>query len=196
MDNGSPWATQSDIPSALALWVVGLGVKVLVNRPRQCTDNGIVERDHGVLAGWVEPHHAQTPQDLQQQLDWASTMQREHYPALKGKSRLQAYPALLQNERAYGIERESDQWQMERVEQYLAARFWTRRVDKAGRISLFSTAYSVGRGHRGQTVTIHLDAQTHEWVIETEQGQVLKRYVSQEITPERIFNFTLAKRAN
>ncbi len=51
VDNGSPWGTQSDIPSALALWLVGFWVKVVLNRPRHCTDNAIVERDHGVLAG-------------------------------------------------------------------------------------------------------------------------------------------------
>jgi transposase InsO family protein len=90
VDNGDPWATQSDIPSALALWLVGLGVKVLLNRPRVSTDNGIVERGHGVLAHWVEAHKAQHQQDFQAQLDWATTMQRERYPALERQNRLQA----------------------------------------------------------------------------------------------------------
>ena len=64
VDNGDPWATRSDIPSALALWLIGLNVKVILNRPSQSTDNGIVERDHGVLAGWVEAHKAGSVAEL------------------------------------------------------------------------------------------------------------------------------------
>lgn len=96
VDNGSPWATQSDVPSALALWLVGLGVKVLVNRPRRCTDNAIVERGHGVLSKWVEPQRVDNGQALQAQLDWAIEIQRERYPAFKGKTRLAVFPDLLQ----------------------------------------------------------------------------------------------------
>ncbi|MCI0711003.1 MAG: hypothetical protein L0154_12670 [Chloroflexi bacterium] len=108
VDNGSPWATQRDIPSALALWLVGLGVKVLLNRPRVSTDNGIVERDHGVLAHWVEAHKAPQPPALQSQLDWAIHMQRERYPALDDQSRRHAYPALYHNPRPYSHSQEAD----------------------------------------------------------------------------------------
>ena len=69
-------------------------------------------------------------------------------------------------------------------------------MDKVGRVSLFSTAYSVGRAYAGQAVLIHLAVPHCEWIIETAQGQLLKRYPSQEITPERILNLNLAKRAN
>ena len=196
VDNGSPWATQSDIPSALALWLVGLGVKVIVNRPGQSTDNGIVERDHGVLAGWVEPHQAHSLPDFQKQLDWAQQMQREGYPAIKGTTRLETYPGLRTNARRYARAQEQGFWQMQRVLDYLATRLWIRRVDQVGRISLFSTAYSVGRAYKRQSVTIHLDARTRHWVIESEQGQLLKCYPCLEIVPERIHTFTLAKRSN
>lgn len=91
---------------------------------------------------------------------------------------------------------ETDNWQLQRVFDYLMSRLWLRRVDKAGQISFFSHAYSVGKAHVGKMVTIRLDAQTHEWIMESEQGQLLKRYAAQELTPERIFSFSLSKRAN
>lgn len=196
VDNGDPWATRSDIPSALALWLVGLGVKLLLNRPRVSTDNGIVERDHGVLANWVEADKAPHRQALQKHLDWAIHMQRERYPAIQGQSRVQAFPNLRRNQRHYSHPQETHRWQMQRVDDFISQFVWTRRVDKVGRISLFSTAYSVGRAYAGHDVNVHFDIPTREWVIENEQGQVLKRHLSQEITTERILNLNLAKRAN
>ena len=195
IDNGAPWATQSDVPSALALWLIGLGIKVLVNRPRQSTDNGIVERNHGVLANWVEAKEAPSLEAFARQLSWASQMQREVYPAIGAKNRLEAYPGLQKNERTYQVERETELWQIQRVETYLATKLWARRVDKVGRISLFSSDYSVGRKYRGQTLQIRYDLQSHDWLIENEQGLLLKRYPCQEISLENIQNLSLAKRA-
>jgi hypothetical protein len=196
VDNGSPWATQTDIPSALALWLIGLGVKVLLNRPRQCTDNAIVERGHGVMAQWVEPDHALTYQALQAQLNAAIRMQRECYPIRQGQSRLAAYPALAHNPRRYAPEREAAMWQLHRVHTWLAQQVWVRCVDKVGYISFFSIALSVGRAWAGQTVQLHFDPATRDWVIETRTGQFLKRSFALELTPERICNLQLAKRAN
>lgn len=196
VDNGTPWATQSDIPSALALWLVGLGVKVLLNRPRHSTDNGIVERGHGVLANWVEAHNSPHQQDLQQRLDWARRMQCERYPAIQGQNRLQAFPKLLCNPRTYSRAHEAARWDIQRVYDFIAKFTWTRRVDKVGRVSLFSTAYTVGRTYAKQDVYIQFDRHTHQWLFKTEQGKLLKRYLSREITPERIQNLNLAKRAN
>lgn len=196
VDNGVPWATRSDIPSPLALWLVGLGVKVLLNRPRHSTDNGIVERDHGVLARWVEAHKARHQHDLQGQLNWAMAMQRERYPAIAGQSRLQAYPDLQGNTRSYTHAQESQLWQLQRVDHFISQSIWTRRVDKVGRISLFNNAYSVGRAYTGQDVNIQFRCPEREWCIETLQGQLLKRYPAREITPDCIFQFDFTKRAN
>jgi hypothetical protein len=196
VDNGSPWATQSDIPSALALWLLGLGVRVILNRPRHCTDNAIVERGHGVLAKWVEPQRAPDQPAFQTQLDWAIDIQREHYPACKGQSRLAAYPDLCQTTRVYSRSTEPENWQLQRVFDALKLRVWQRRVDKAGHISFFSHPYRVGKAHVGKTVTIRLDTQTQEWLIESHQGHLLKRYPCAELSPDRIFRFALTKRAN
>jgi len=77
MDNGTPWGTQSRLPSALGLWLVGLGIDLIYGRPRRSTDNAIVERNHGVLARWVEAEQCPDFQHCQQHLDWAVVTQRE-----------------------------------------------------------------------------------------------------------------------
>lgn len=169
---------------------------MLLNRPRQCTDNAIVERGHGVLAQWVEPKRATHCLELQSQLDWAMEIQREHYPAFKGKNRLERYPELRKNMRLFIREEEEESWQLQRVIDYLEPRLWQRRVDKAGQISFFSHGYSVGKAYKGKTVTIRLDTQDRQWLIESEQGELLKRYPSHELCSERIFSFSLSKRAD
>ncbi len=50
LDNGMPWGTQSTLPSAMGLWLVGLGIELRYGRPARSTDNAVVERSHGVLA--------------------------------------------------------------------------------------------------------------------------------------------------
>lgn len=169
---------------------------MLLNRPYRSTDNGIVERGHGVLSNWVEADKAQNDDELQQRVDWAVKMQRERYPVYQRQTRLQVYPALSQTERPFCRADEAALWQFERVQQFLSEFIWTRRVDKVGRISLFSATYSVGRAYHGHDVHVQLDPTTHEWVIESEQGQSLKRYPCHVVTPERIYDFDLSKRAN
>lgn len=175
---------------------MGLGVKVLLNRPRCCTDNGIVERGHGVLAQWVEAHKVAHWQCLQQALDGAILMQRERYPALEKQTRLQAFPDLRHNPRHFQASHEATLWQWHAVTEWLATRIWSRRVDKVGRISFFSAPYSVGRAYSGHDVLLRLDVQQHHWVIESQQGHTLKRYPCLEISQERIYAFALSKRAN
>jgi transposase InsO family protein len=49
VDNGAPWGSWGDFPTALALWVIGLGVGMHWNRPRTPEQNGKLERWHGSL---------------------------------------------------------------------------------------------------------------------------------------------------
>ena len=122
-------------------------------------------------------------------------MQRERYPFAGAKSRLESYPALERKDCSYHAELESEFWQMEAVLLYLSQRVWQRRVDKVGQISFFSHSYTVGRAYKAKLVSIRLDPQTHDWLIEDEQGKVLKHYLAKELDPEQILNFTLSKRA-
>lgn len=194
VDNGSPWGPGGDTPPALALWLIGLGVEVIWNRPRHAQDNGQVERSHGVIAQWAEPERCAGPQALQQHVDWAVEIQREKYPAIDGQSRAQAYPALLDGARAYDPAQEEMVWDFERVCAFLARGVWSRRVSKVGRISLYNRDYRVGRPYARQDVRVRFDAASLQWLILDNQGNEIIRHTPKEISRERILALDVARR--
>jgi transposase len=195
VDNGDPWGTQTLVPSALALWCIGLGIQVHVNPPRRCTDNGIVERAHGVAYQWSEPERCEDRGVCQRHLDWACRMQREGYAAIRGQTRLEAYPGLRDNPRPYRLEDEEQMWQLERVGLFLEGLRFDRRVDQVGRISLLSQAYSIGRRHKGKTVAVRFCAAEWVWVVQDERGVELKRLAGDALSRDSITQFHLAKRS-
>lgn len=194
MDNGSPWGTQSALPSALGLWLVGLGIRPIYGRPACSTDNAVVERAHGVLAQWVEPATCTDFNDCRERLAWAERTQRERYRAPNGYSRTQAYPALATNPRHYRPEQDRGQWQLPRVLAYLASFRFQRKVEKYGQVTLFANSYGVGRAYSRQTVELQLDGSTGEWVIRDDNGQEIQRHPNRELTYEQISQLALAKR--
>lgn len=193
-DNGRPWANpQSRVPTALALWLRGLGIGLLFGRPRQCTDNGVVERDHGVLNAWVEPETCQDRIELAARLARFSRIQREEYLACEqGKhTRRQTYPKLWQGERAYRREDDPSLWQVSEVLEYVAGFQFARRVEKNGRVGLMTHEYHLGKAYAGETVTISLDPSTCQWTIKNRDGEVLKRLAAQQFTYDTIAGMKL-----
>src|SRR3954447_8230018 len=154
VDNGHPWGSRNDLPRELALWLIGLGVAVIWNRPRCPRMNGVVERSQGVAQQWVEPTTQVDPAELQARLDWAIRIQREVYPAVGGQSRLVAFPGLQAPRRAYRIDQEEQMWKLECVDAYLEPAVWPRTVNQSGQISLYHWNYTVGRQWRGQEVNV------------------------------------------
>ena len=61
VDNGYPWGSPRDLPTELALWLIGLGVAVIWNPPAQPRKNPKVERCQGVAAAWAEPQACADP---------------------------------------------------------------------------------------------------------------------------------------
>ena len=194
LDNGAPWGTQSPLPSALGLWLVGLGVALTYGRPGCSTDNAVVERSHGVLSQWVDPARCADFATCQAQLAWAVQTQRERYPACGTQPRLQAFPSLLTNERCYDPAREVDWWTLTRVKTYLSHFVFRRKVEHSGQVTLFANTYSIGRAHRRRSVEIRLDPQTEEWLVADEQGNLLRRLPCQELDYTLISQLQLAKR--
>jgi hypothetical protein len=194
MDNGSPWGTQQVLPSALALWLVGLGVTPRYGRPAHPTDNACVERSQGVLAQWVEPHACVDGQMLQDRLAWASHTQRERYRLPNGYTRRDAYPDLYHNPRAYAVSEEAQLWSLQRVIDYLAPFHFRRKVEKKGQMTLFANAYSVGQQYARQYVDVQLDPLTLEWCVRDDYGTELRRHLAQELSYDLITQLKLAKR--
>jgi len=94
VDNGVPCGSPADLPPALALWWIGLGIEVTWNRPRRAQENGQVERFHGLLEQWAEPARCADLAALRERVGWAVRLQREVYPAVDGRSRRTASPGL------------------------------------------------------------------------------------------------------
>jgi hypothetical protein len=187
VDNGWPWGSWSDLPTALALWLAGLDVALHFLPVGQKQLNGVVERSQGTGQRWCEPQTATTAAQLQERLDEMDRIQREQYPSLPGGSRLLVYPQLQEVQRPYSPAWEEQHWQLSRAQQYLAGHTAVRRANKQGQVSLYARPYSVAAKNRGRTVLVHYDPGSEEWVFTDKQsGQQLRRYKAVEITRSRI----------
>jgi transposase InsO family protein len=194
VDNGAPWGGWSDLPRELALWLLGLGIEVIWNKPHRPQQNGVVERSHGVCKAWVEPHTCADAAELQRRLDWASEMQRERYPSIKGQSRMAAFPQLAAGGREYHEEEEEEQWQQSSVHGWLSKGLWQRRVSKKGQITLYNRHLGVGRRYGGEIMVVRFDPVGIAWVIMTQGGEEIKRYAAPELSGERIKGFDVLER--
>ena len=186
VDNGAPWGSWNDLPPALALWWIGLGIASIWNHPRHPQENGYVERVNGLVDQWGEPAQCGSFALWTERIAWLVQTQREEYPAVDGQSRSTAYPSLYTNPRQYVPQDEPSQWDLRRVQSYLAQGRWPRQVSAVGQITLYNRRYQVGRPHARSQVWVHYDAAAQAWVIEDERGQELVRHVAREITTERI----------
>jgi hypothetical protein len=112
--------SSGDLPSALALWLIGLDVGVVWNPPRRPQKNGVVERSQGTGKRWAEPHACSRPEELQRRLEEMDGIQRQEYPSLHGRSRLEAFPQLNHSGRAYSPAWERRHWSLAAVLTHLA----------------------------------------------------------------------------
>jgi hypothetical protein len=174
VDNGAPWGARYDLPPDLALWLLGLGVELRWNPPRQPRYNAVVERSHGVSQRWVEVAGCASVGQLQERLDEMDVIQRQEYESLHGRTRWEVYPQLRLVHRPYRAEAEEETWRLEPVLSYLAGLSVRRQVDQQGKVSLYNRRLSVGPRHAGRSVWLHLDAETLSWVVADEQGRQLR----------------------
>jgi hypothetical protein len=138
VDNGYPWGTPRDLPSELALWLIGSGVEPIWNPAGQPTCNPRVERCNGLTQQWGELHRRGDRDEAAAVLAEVGRIQREEYPAIRGRSRMEAFPQLAVPRRAYRPADEEAMWDLSRVHAFLARGCWRRRVDCNGRISIYA----------------------------------------------------------
>jgi len=185
VDNGWPWGSSQDLPPVLSLWLIGLGIEVVWNRPAHPQENGCVERFQGLLDTWGEPERCENWEAWTGSVERVVEVQRELYPAVAGISRLAAHPELLSNPRRRDGQPE-EPWSIEPVLEHLAGGLWKREVNKKGQITLYHRPFSVGCKWAHQRVFVRLDKETKEWVVRDAQGQEIKRQPAWELTAERI----------
>jgi hypothetical protein len=192
VDNGPPWGPGSDLPPPLILWVLGLGILPIWNRPARPTDNPKVERANGLVSQWGEPEKCADFAAWEEKLEWVARRQREEYPTAAGMT-LEAHAQLLARPRPYAAAREAEEWQLGRVTAYLTQWEWPRQVSQKGQISIYGKAYRVGERHGGKPVWLRFDAATHEWVVRDKEGVELARHPAEQITTERICRLQVSK---
>jgi hypothetical protein len=175
VDNGYPWGSCGDLPTPLALWLVGLDIGVIWNPPRRPQDNGVVERSQGLAKNWAEPDRCHDPAELQRRLNEEDQVQRRSYPHGSFGSRMEAYPDLAHSGRPYGAAWEREHWTWEAVLNYLAEAMVHRQVDRCGKIGLYHGKLYVGTVNRGKQVVLQFDPETVEWVISDPSGVELCR---------------------
>lgn len=194
VDNGQPWGSRSDLPPALALWLIGLGVAMIWNDPRRPQQNGVVERSQGTAKRWAEPQACRTPAELQGRLDEDDVLQRERYPVARGRSRWDLFPELAHSGRPYREADEVGAWRLGRVRDHLAESAVPRRVDSQGKVSIYNRNLYVGVRYAGQDVWVQFDPGRGEWLINSDAGQQLRTQPAPEIDAESIRNLRMVGR--
>jgi len=194
VDNGTPWGSTGDLPTDLALWLLGLEVDVRANPPRRPQDNGVVERSQGTGKRWAEPRACADAKELQQRLQEMDVIQREEYPSLNGRTRLEAYPGLKHSGRTYSWNWERKHWRLERVLEHMAGYAVPRKVDKCGTVSLYNTNYYVGTIHGGKTTYVMLDPLRREWLFTDDHGNQLRTQPAEEMCRHRIMTLSVTNR--
>lgn len=192
VDNGAPWGSAGDLPTELALWIVGLGPGMIWNPPRCPQANGVVEHSQGTGKRWAEPKTCRDADELQRRLEQQDGIQRERYPSIAGKSRMAAFPGLAHSGRGYQEQEEEQQWRLEPVLIHLADYEVVRRVDVSGSISLYNRNRHVGKKLSGREVYISLDPLSVEWVYAGSEGTCYRREKAQELTSERIRSLSVS----
>jgi hypothetical protein len=194
LDNGQPWGGWNDLPKPLALWLVGLGLGLLFNPVCRPEHNGVVEKSQGTGQRWAEPHTCRSVEELQERLDWLDGLQREKYPSLQGRSRLEVFPQLLDIQRPYSAAAESQLWRFARAQEYLAGHVAQRRASSQGQVWVYDHRYSVGAVNRNKTVLVQYDSLRGTWIFADEKGHLLREVPASEITPERILSLSVSQK--
>lgn len=194
VDNGSPWGSAGDLPTDLALWLIGLGVEMIWNPPRCPQANGVVERSQGTGKRWAEPATCRDATELQERLDEQDEIQRRDYPSFGGRSRWEAFPRLAHSGRVYRSEEEAMTWDLGRVLDHLADCVAVRRGDGSGTISLYNRNRYVSRALAGREVYVTLDPIEVEWVYSDGAGVCYRRQKAEELTAERITGLDVSHR--
>jgi hypothetical protein len=188
VDNGKPWGSWSDLPPALALWLIGLGIDMVCNDPGCPQQNGVVERSQGTGKRWAEPHLCHSVAELQSRLNEDDCLQRERYPFAQGQSRWELFPGLREVRRPYCEADEAKSWNLQRVRDHLAGYAVPRQVSREGKVSVYNRNLYVGVVHAGKQVSIQYDPEQELWLISDNAGQQLRTKPAPEINAESIRN--------
>jgi hypothetical protein len=162
--------------------------------PSRPQHNGKVERCNGVTQQWAEPSACGSRSALQEQLNRECLIQREKYPSIAGRPRIEAFPGLCRIERPYRADEEDRCWELSHVDRFLGEVVLYRRANARGAIWLYGWGRGLGRIHRGKEVCVRFDISSRYWIVSDYQGQELKRLPAEELSRERIIALEVGRK--
>jgi len=173
VDNGRPFGDpKTDTIPLLALWVIGLGMDIIWNRPRTPQDNAKVERCQGVLNSWVEPLKCKDTVEFQNRLAQEAHFYNYDFPirSFGGLKRIERFPTLAHTGREY----KPEAFSLQRVLDFVAKGKWQRKVSTNGQINIWGQRFSLGVKFKHQVLDIKLCPKNNQWIIFDHKGDVIK----------------------
>jgi hypothetical protein len=193
VDNGKPFGDpqRCSIPE-LALWLTGLGIEVIWNRPRTPKDNAKVERMQATTSRWAEVEQCYDCSELQTRLNRAAQVQREHYQLrrLGRKSRKELYPELWTNSRAYNHQTAFD---VNRVTTYLSQLSFVRKVNKKGVFNFYAQRVYVGYSHNNKTLSLRYDTDSNRFRLTDESNTTIGYIQADNFSQEHILGLSVCQ---
>jgi hypothetical protein len=193
VDNGKPFGDpqRCSVPE-LGLWLIGLGIEVVWNRPRSPKDNATVERMQATTSRWAEVEQCADCTELQTKLDKAATIQRERYQVrrLGAKNRKDVYSELWSNNRAYSGKQTFD---ISRVYTYLSQVSFKRKTNKIGAFNFYAQRVYAGSMHINQALCLRYDIDRNCFCL-TDQNNVTIGYIQADnFSAENILNLNVCQ---
>jgi hypothetical protein len=193
VDNGKPFGDpqRCSIPE-LALWLTGLGIEVIWNRPRTPKDNARVERMQATTSRWTEAEQCYSCSELQAKLDRAATIQREQYQLrrLGQKNRKELYPDLWTNSSAYDPQTAFD---VNRVTTYLSQLSFVRKVNKKGVFNFYAQRVYVSCSHNNKTLCIRYDIDSNRFRLMDQTNTTIGYIQADNFSQEHILGLSVCQ---
>lgn len=194
VDNGVPWGNWNDLPTAFALWAIGVGIHWHWNDPCCPTQNPKVERAQGTGQRWGDAKSCRSVAELQANLDDADGYHREKQRVTKvKKTRLELFPELQDSDRPYTLAWENGHWDLALVEDHLSEYVVPRRVCASGHVSVYDHGRFVGKQYAGEYVKVQYDPDAHLWIIRDSQEREIRCVEAPEINRAEIDKMSFRK---
>jgi len=193
IDNGAPLGDpQRKRLSELTLWLTGMNINVILNRPRRPTDNAKVERMQRTTKNWAVINKCSDIQQLTEQLNQVLIRQRARYKVRRfyNKTRLEQFPEVLNNLRKYN----QKNFDAKRAHKRLSEWQFARQVSKNGTFSLYSQVYYLGTIYAKQHVSIKFNTDNVQWEVSDSVGNHIKSIEAKNMDATHIWNLTVGQR--
>ena len=195
IDNGKPLAEpHRKSISEIALWLEGLGITVIFNRPRRPTDNAKVERIQQTSANWIEIDKIVDIKHLKKALSIVSNRHLNTYKVrrLENRTRADVFPNIHKNDRKYKAVVFNPTLAYQRLEKWI----FSRKTSSIGQFSIYGQVYYLGKNYPKQIVTLKFDSENIQWIVKDDKGNFIKNIPAKNFTKENLLNLSICQRTN